>query len=76
MQFIFRFRGSFSGPQIWHCEVCGMRPPWSTRTPKHIPNNAPPTDASTIDGIASGGLPQVAVFFDRSAFATATRITP
>ncbi|BCM18859.1 hypothetical protein MJ8_26310 [Mesorhizobium sp. J8] len=33
-----------------------MRPPWSTRTPKHIPNNAPPTAASTMHGNGNGDL--------------------
>ena len=51
-----------------HGEACGMRPPWSTRTPKHIPNNAPPTAASTMYGDGNGDLALGRRFFICTVF--------
>ncbi|KUM25125.1 hypothetical protein AU467_27570 [Mesorhizobium loti] len=38
-----------------------MRPPWSTRTPKHIPNNVAPN--GRVDHELNGDLTRVAVLF-------------
>lgn len=43
------------------CYICGTRPPWSTRTPKHIPNNVAPN--GRVDHELNGDLTRVAVLF-------------
>lgn len=58
---LFRYRGSFGTRKTCHSPGCGTRPPWSTRTPKHIPNNVAPN--GRVDLVLNGDLTRVAVLF-------------